>query len=139
MIIVARPNLGDEEIRELEELIAEYEDVFATQSGDNGRTGSVPQYRHRSGPTDSATPKEAPLAKRAEANEMLEDMPQRGVIEESDIPWSSPVVVVRKKNGELRICVDYRKLNDVTRKDCFPLSRMDYTLSRWQEPNGSPL
>jgi hypothetical protein len=46
----------------------------------------------------------------------------------SDIPWSSPVVLVRKKNGDLRFCVDYRKLNDVTRKDCFPLPRIDDTL-----------
>jgi hypothetical protein len=50
---------------------------------------------------------------------MLEDMQRRGIIEESDNPWSSPVVLVRKKNGELRSCVDYRKLNSVTKKDCF--------------------
>jgi hypothetical protein len=39
-----------------------------------------------------------------------------------------PVVLVRKKNGELRFCVDYRKLNDVTKKDCFPIPRIDDTL-----------
>jgi hypothetical protein len=38
------------------------------------------------------------------------------------------LVVPRKKNGDLRFCVDYRKLNDVTRKDCFPLPRIDNTL-----------
>jgi hypothetical protein len=59
---------------------------------------------------------------------MLRDMRQRGVIEESDSPWSSPVVLVRKKNGDFRFCVDYRKLNDVTMKDCFPLPRMDDTM-----------
>jgi hypothetical protein len=73
-------------------------------------------------------PRRLPLPKRAEANEMLEDMRQRGVIEESDSPWSSPVVLVWKRNGDLRLCVDYRKLNDVTRKDCFPLPRIDDTL-----------
>jgi hypothetical protein len=36
--------------------------------------------------------------------------------------------LVRKKNGELRFCVDYRKLNDITKKDCFPLPRIDDTL-----------
>jgi hypothetical protein len=69
-----------------------------------------------------------PLAKQAEATEMLEDMRRRRVIEESDSPWSSPVVLVWKKNGDLRFCVDYRKLNDVTKKDCFPLPRIDNAL-----------
>jgi hypothetical protein len=59
---------------------------------------------------------------------MLDDMQRRGIIEESDSPWSSPVVLVRKKNGELRFCVDYRKLNNVTKKDCFLLPRIDDTL-----------
>jgi hypothetical protein len=59
---------------------------------------------------------------------MLDDMKGKGVIEESEGPWSSPVVLVRKKNGDLRFCVDYRKLNDVTKKYCFPLPRIDDTL-----------
>jgi hypothetical protein len=74
------------------------------------------------------SPRRIPLAKQAEAREMLDDMQRHGIIEESDSPWSSPVVLVRKKNGELRFCVDYRKLNDVTKKDCFPLHRIDETL-----------
>jgi hypothetical protein len=47
---------------------------------------------------------------------MLNDMKEKGVIEESDGPWSSPVALVRKKNGDLRFCVDYSKLNDVTKE-----------------------
>jgi hypothetical protein len=129
MIVAARPNLGVEEIRELEDLVTEHEDVFATQSSDYRRTDRV--YHHID--TGEARPirqppRRLPLAKQAEATEMLEDMRWRGVIEESDSPWSFPVVLVRKKNGDLHFCVDYRKLNDVTRKDCFPLPRTDDTL-----------
>jgi hypothetical protein len=55
-----------------------------------------------------------PVAKQANVGQILDDMQRRGVIEESDSPWSSLVVLVRK-NGDLRLCVDYRQINDVTR------------------------
>jgi len=61
-------------------------------------------------------------------NILLEDMKSKGVIEVSDSPWSSPVVLVRKKDSSLRFCVDYRRLNDVTKKGCFFLPRIDDTL-----------
>jgi hypothetical protein len=56
---------------------------------------------------------------------MLDDMLPRGVIEDANNPWASPVLV--RKNGDLRFCMDYRKLN-VTKEDCFPLPRTEETL-----------
>jgi hypothetical protein len=113
----------------LEELLAEYEDIFAVDSENHGRTNKV---YHRIDAGDARPirqpPRRLPLAKQMELSEMLDDMQRRGVIEQSDSPWSSPVVLVKKKNGELRFCVDYRKLNNVTKKDCFPLPRRDDTL-----------
>jgi hypothetical protein len=73
-------------------------------------------------------PRKLPLAKQAEVSEMLDDMQCRGVTEESDSSWSSPNVLVRKKNGELRFCMECRKLKGVTKKDRFPVSRIDNTL-----------
>ena len=43
-------------------------------------------------------------------------------------PWASPIVLVTKKDGSTRFCVDYRKVNQVTRKDAYPLPRVDDTL-----------
>ncbi|KAE9036535.1 hypothetical protein PR002_g7031 [Phytophthora rubi] len=51
-----------------------------------------------------------------------------GVIKEGDGAWGFPVVLVKKKDGEVRYCVDYRALNKVTRKDVYPLPRIDETL-----------
>jgi hypothetical protein len=59
---------------------------------------------------------------------MLDDMKGKGRIKELEGPWSSPVVLLRKKNGDLRFCVAYRKLIDITKKDCFPHPRIDDTL-----------
>ena len=57
--------------------------------------------------------------------ECAADMLTGGQIETSDSPWSSPVVLVTKKDGATRFCVDYRRL---TVKDAYPLARMDDTL-----------
>jgi len=59
-----------------------------------------------------------------EINRML----KHNLVQPSESPWASPVVLVRKKNGSLRFCVDYRKLNSVTRRDGYPLPRIDELL-----------
>lgn len=59
----------------------------------------------------------------------LQDLLATGIIEESHSPYASPVVLVRKKNGELRMVVDYRRLNNLTKKDAYPLPRIEETFT----------
>ena len=61
-------------------------------------------------------------------NEEVQRMLDNKLIQESSSPWTSPVVLVTKKNGKKRFCVDYRKLNAVTKKDQYPLPRIDEML-----------
>ena len=103
MIAGARTNLSIREAQALEELNADYQDVFETKGGEYGRTQKV-YNRIDTGEARSIRqpPRRLPLVKQAEVNILLEDMKSKGVIEESDSPWSSPVVLVRKKDGSLR-------------------------------------
>ncbi|KAG1419562.1 hypothetical protein G6F58_004549 [Rhizopus delemar] len=55
----------------------------------------------------------------------LEKYTKLGVITPSNSPWAAPIILVKKKNGEYRMVIDYRKLNAVTKKDAYPLPRID--------------
>ena len=55
-------------------------------------------------------------------------MMQQNIIRPLSSPWASPIVLVKKKNGKTRFCVDYRKLNKVTKRDAYPLPRIDEIL-----------
>ena len=69
-----------------------------------------------------------PLTEQAIINEEIQKMLENRLIQESNSPWTSPVVLVTKKNGKKRFCVDYRKLNMITKKDSYPLPRIDEML-----------
>lgn len=69
-------------------------------------------------------PYRIPLAKRALLEAEVHSMLEEGIIEPSCSPWASPVTMVPKKDGSMRICGDYRKLNAVTHKDAYPMPRI---------------
>ncbi|GBM88672.1 Transposon Ty3-I Gag-Pol polyprotein [Araneus ventricosus] len=88
------------------------------------------QHRINTGnhPPIKQYPRRLPLAKKEEAGRLVKEMVDNGIIEESSGPWASPIVLVKKKDGSTRFCVDYRKLNEITIKDSYPLPRIDDTL-----------
>nr|GEY00083.1 putative reverse transcriptase domain-containing protein [Tanacetum cinerariifolium] len=54
-----------------------------------------------------------------------EDLPDKGFIRPSSSPWGAPVLFVKKKDGSFQMCIDYRELNKLTVKNCYPLPRID--------------
>ena len=134
---LAEGHLSRDQRHALESVLVAYADVFAETSEDVGRTSMI---QHRIHTHDTAPirqqPRRVPPARREQAQSLVHNMLKKDTIQPSNSPWASPIVLVQKKNGTLRFCVDYRKLNAVTRKDAFPLPRVDDTLdtlgdSRW--------
>ncbi|UYV64930.1 K02A2.6-like [Cordylochernes scorpioides] len=115
--------------KKLKHLLCLYEDVFATSPKDVGRT-NVTQHRIDTGGATPVKqlPRRLPMTRRDEVDKLIEEMAEQDVIEPSSSPWASPVVLVKKKDGSTRFCVDYRRLNDLTKKDSYPLPRIDATL-----------
>jgi hypothetical protein len=66
--------------------------------------------------------------KEKEIMKHIQLMKENGIIEAANSPWAAPVVLARKKDGTWRFCVDYRALNLSTKKDSYPLPRIDDTL-----------
>ena len=121
--------LSDKQQLELRNVLSKYLDDFASLDSDLGRTellehaidtqGHAPIYQR---------PYRVPEAQHKVIETHVKDMAHRGVIRPSKSPWSSPVVLVGKKDGSTRFCVDFCKVNAVTCKDVYPLPRIDETL-----------
>ena len=121
-------NLAVDQKEQLFQLLLEYADIFADES-ELGRTDRITHSIE----TGSAPPirqpvRRVPVCQRKELKELLTDMEEKDVIRPSSSPWASPIVLVKKRDGTHRFCVDYRKLNAVTRKDAYPIPWIDDTL-----------
>jgi hypothetical protein len=75
-------------------------------------------------------PRRIPIQIRKYVDQIILDIKNQDVIAGSQSPWVSSVVIVRKKDGFLKFCVNYRKLNAITIKDSFPLPRIEDILDQ---------
>ncbi len=121
--------LTEEQAGEVGQLLSRYADVFSKGDHDLGCTDLVKHHIHTGDARPIKTPpRRIAPARRIEMEKAVEELKAQEVIEKSSSPWSSAVVLVRKKDGTSRCCVDYRSLNAVTTKDSYPLPRIDDTL-----------
>ena len=112
-------------------LLKEYHDIFFLEKQDMGHTKAA---EHKIVLKDPDTPpfkeqfRRIPPPQLDEVREHLKLMLDAGMIRPSNSPWCNAVVLVRKKDGSLRFCIDFRKLNSLTVKDSHPLPRICETL-----------
>ncbi|KAK3090931.1 hypothetical protein FSP39_015821 [Pinctada imbricata] len=129
--------LSVEQRLKLKALLSEFRDIFVGKDGKLGRT-DLATHRIETGNARpiKVPPRRIPLAQREIVETELDKMIEDKIIEPSESPWCSPILLARKKDGSHRFCIDFRKLNSVTLKDAYPLPRIDETLdtlagSRW--------
>ena len=121
-------SLSFEQQRDLRRLIEEYQDAFSKEGNPISSTSLVEHEIQTTGPPIWLMfRRENPIVRDIE-QQQVKEMLRDEVIRPSTSPWASPVVMVKKKDGSMRFCVDFRKMNDATIKDAHPLPRIDNTL-----------
>lgn len=128
-----KENLSDQQITHVEDLLYKWKDIFSQHDLDLGCTDLV---KHTIKLTTDVPFKERarriPPSMMEQVRAHLQEMENLGVIQRSSSPYSSNVVLVKKKDGALRFCIDLRKLNELTVKDAYPLPRIEDTLDALQ-------
>ena len=126
------PLTRDQQAR-LIDVIYSHTEVFSLFDGD---LGFCDVLKH-SIPTTTDKPvylphRQIPVQLQSEVRKCLDNWLKQGIIRPSKSPYASQVVIVRKKTGEIRLCVDFRKLNAISIRDSFPLPRVEEALQAVQ-------
>jgi hypothetical protein len=111
---------------QFQQVLNDYVDICAKSQTQIGRTNVI---KHKIITKDAIPISQPPYRCNPKHRNFLQEeinrMEKQGLIRKSASPWASPVVIVDKKGGDKRLCVDYRKLNAVTKADAYPLPRID--------------
>jgi len=110
-------------------LIKKFRHVFAENELQMGKTGLV-KHTISTGdnPPVHCHPYRTSFKERGEIRKRVDELERAGVVCPSNSPWSSPVILIPKKDGTYRFCIDYRKINAITKKDVYPLPRIEDAL-----------
>ncbi|XP_078476235.1 uncharacterized protein LOC144737431 [Lampetra planeri] len=122
-------DLSNSERQQLRTLLREFSDVFSRNKYDLGCTHLL---RHNIDTGDSAPIRQNPFrlspAEKDHVKSAIDDMLAADIISPSTSPWGAPIVLVKKQDGSLRFCVNFRRLNKISVADAYPLPRMDESL-----------
>ena len=114
------------ELEKLKELLAGSTDLFALDDSELGCTTLIRHAIHTETHTPSKQhPYHTPVIYREKVEQMVSQMQAQGIVRPSKCSWASPIMLVPEKDGSLRFCIDFRKLNSITKKDVYPLPRIE--------------
>ena len=114
----------------LQKLQTAYEDAFAKNANDVGRTHLASHHIATDGRPVQTSSYKLPYHLLEAARLDISSMLEHGIIEKSDSPYCSPILFVPKPDGGRRLCVDFRRLNAQTRKDSYPMPSIEESLNR---------
>ncbi|KAK3729695.1 hypothetical protein QZH41_004571 [Actinostola sp. cb2023] len=120
--------LDDEQKQQIKEMLEEYSDVLSGTP--NMTNAAIHQIDTGDSTPIRGAPYKIPQKLEEEVNKEIEKMLALGIIRPSTSPWASPVVIVPKPDGTIRFCVDYRKLNEVTKMDAYPIPSMERMIEK---------
>ncbi|MCP4494753.1 MAG: RNA-directed DNA polymerase, partial [Gammaproteobacteria bacterium] len=125
------PEATETEKTQVQEILADYNDVFAVEERELGDCNLIEVEIDTGDSKPIAQPlRRTPITVRDKIDEEINVMLAMGIIRESWSDWASPIVAVIKPDGKIRICVDFRKVNEVTKSFQHPLPRMDDILEK---------
>ena len=110
----------------VDRLLCDYKTLFANNLSELGTTSLV-EHSIDTGnaPPIKQLPRRLPNALKPIVDSQVKEMIDNNIVRPSHSPWASPIVLVRKKDGTWRFCIDYRKLNDVTVKDSYMIPQVN--------------
>ena len=113
-------HLSKVEMRELQLILHDFKNIFSRSATD---VGLIKGYKHDintgNTPPIASNPRRVPMHMEGKVDKLIGDLEEKGIIKKTSSPWNFPIVVVPKKNGQIRMCIDYRKLNAVTDKPVY--------------------
>ena len=122
-------HLATTDREQLQNLLQQFQCLFRATPGTLTTNYRFPIHTTSNSPIHLPPYRQGPKAREV-IEKNIQNLLDQGLIRPSTSPWSSPVVLVPKKNGTMRMCVDYRKLNTITIRDQYPLPRIDDTFDQ---------
>ena len=113
--------------RQVQALLIKYGNIFASNSNDLGRTDILTHWIETTGSPILRGICRVSQPQKEAVKKLINELKEKDIISPSKSLWASPVILVPKKDGSICLCIDYCKVNELIRKDVYPLPRVNDT------------